>query len=74
MQGSERAIEAALDAVDAARDREVARIRTAVSLKGDEFCQDCGEPIGARRRAAMPSATRCVKCQGAREAGARGAR
>ena len=27
------------------------------------LCQDCGEPIGARRLAAVPWTGRCVRCQ-----------
>lgn len=46
---------------------KVGRIRSSLVLKGDEFCQDCGEDIGAERRAALPSATRCVDCQGDHE-------
>ena len=26
-------------------------------------CIDCGDPIGAKRKQALPSATRCVNCQ-----------
>lgn len=26
-------------------------------------CEDCGEPIGAQRLAAVPGARRCVTCQ-----------
>ena len=35
----------------------------------DGRCQDCGEPIGAERIAALPGATRCVSCQAAWEQG-----
>ena len=31
-------------------------------------CVDCGEPIGDKRKAAMPSAIRCLACQQAKEA------
>lgn len=67
MQGSERHMEHALAAVDAERDRVVARIRSKMVLKGDEYCQDCGDPIDVARRMALPSATRCVECQDAHE-------
>lgn len=30
---------------------------------GPRNCVDCGQPIPAARRAAMPSASRCVGCQ-----------
>ncbi len=34
-------------------------------------CSDCGAPIGARRLAAHPSATRCIHCARAEEQRAR---
>ena len=30
-------------------------------------CESCGEPIAAKRLAAVPKATRCVVCQAARD-------
>ena len=30
-------------------------------------CQECGEPIPERRRAALPGARTCVPCQSARD-------
>lgn len=33
-----------------------------------QFCLDCGGAIGAARKAAMPSATRCISCATALEA------
>ena len=30
-------------------------------------CESCGEPIAAKRLAAVPTATRCVVCQSARD-------
>ena len=30
-------------------------------------CEDCGRPIGAERLAALPTSTRCVRCQSAWE-------
>lgn len=38
----------------------VSRVR---SGPGSTLCQECGEPIPARRRDLLPSATRCVDCQ-----------
>jgi phage/conjugal plasmid C-4 type zinc finger TraR family protein len=46
---------------------KVQGIRSSLVLKGDEFCNDCGDAIGAERRAALPSATRCVDCQSSHE-------
>jgi phage/conjugal plasmid C-4 type zinc finger TraR family protein len=48
-------------------DAAIARIRAGLDEPGDEFCHGCGEPIEAARRAALPSATRCVGCQSAIE-------
>jgi phage/conjugal plasmid C-4 type zinc finger TraR family protein len=48
------------DAVDAARLRMPA---------GDsaEECDDCGEPIPAKRRAAVPGVRTCIACQSERD-------
>jgi phage/conjugal plasmid C-4 type zinc finger TraR family protein len=35
----------------------------ALSGTGSIECIGCGNPIGAKRRAAIPSATRCHECQ-----------
>lgn len=32
-----------------------------------EFCDDCGEPIPAKRREALPGVRTCVQCQSARD-------
>ena len=32
-----------------------------------EYCDDCGEPIPERRRAALPGVRTCITCQAARE-------
>jgi phage/conjugal plasmid C-4 type zinc finger TraR family protein len=65
---------------EAERDEGVRRIqsrlrsRPRASLTGDGAidCAGCGETIGADRRAALPSATRCVACQSRVERGANG--
>ena len=31
-------------------------------------CEDCGEPIAAKRRAALPGVRTCVACQSSRDA------
>lgn len=33
----------------------------------DTECIDCGEPIGEKRKQAVPWAVRCIKCQTAYE-------
>jgi DnaK suppressor protein len=48
---------------------EHARDRKAHGAYG--VCEDCGNPIGEERLAALPDATRCVTCQGEWEAGNR---
>lgn len=32
-----------------------------------EYCDDCGEPIPDRRRAALPGVRTCIACQSARD-------
>lgn len=32
-------------------------------INPDDDCIDCGNPIGAKRKKIMPSATRCLACQ-----------
>jgi phage/conjugal plasmid C-4 type zinc finger TraR family protein len=32
-----------------------------------EYCDDCGEPIAERRRAALPGVRTCVNCQSIRD-------
>ncbi len=45
--------------------------KSVMTLKrqGSEFCGDCGEPILAARREALPSARRCAFCQTQFESG-----
>ena len=73
-EGNDRLLEAAEDFSARQRDREVDRIRQGLTLKGDEFCRACGEPIEIKRRMALPSATRCFDCQSALEGGGRSSR
>jgi phage/conjugal plasmid C-4 type zinc finger TraR family protein len=47
----------------------VQRIRNNLAGLGEEFCITCGERIEEARRAAMPSAKRCVGCQSKLETG-----
>ncbi|MCW1430275.1 DksA/TraR family C4-type zinc finger protein [Novosphingobium sp. JCM 18896] len=35
--------------------------------EGTEHCEDCGEPIPNRRRAALPGVRTCVTCQAERD-------
>lgn len=63
MDISERAIATAEAYQLAEIERRVAGIRDAVAAAGETACRDCDEPIGAARRLALPSATRCILCQ-----------
>lgn len=67
MMSEERGLLRAEDFQRQQDELRVSRIRSALVREGEEFCADCGEDIGAARRAALPSATRCVTCQGAFE-------
>lgn len=69
MDLGERAIESAEELEQRRRDAAVARIRNNLIGLGEEFCLGCGDRIEAARRAALPSAKRCVDCQGKLEAG-----
>lgn len=45
-------------------DRIADQARTArLDAPGRELCEDCSAEIPPARRAALPSATRCVECQ-----------
>lgn len=62
------AIVAAAEATFARQtDSTIARIRAGLDEAGDVTCHGCGGEIGAARRAALPSATRCIRCQEAIE-------
>lgn len=53
-----------------AEQREIARIDAALArVEAGEYglCRDCGEPIGARRLAAMPDVVACAECATGRE-------
>lgn len=41
----------------------LSRISAALAGMGADECEECGTPIPAARRKAMPSATLCVSCQ-----------
>lgn len=63
MESSERHIEAAEAMVLLERDTAVARIRLALEASGEDRCIECDELINPARRAALPSAERCIGCQ-----------
>jgi phage/conjugal plasmid C-4 type zinc finger TraR family protein len=43
--------------------RNAAQQRATLAGAGRDDCEDCGEPIPARRRQVLPGATRCVDRQ-----------
>jgi phage/conjugal plasmid C-4 type zinc finger TraR family protein len=56
------------------RDAAIAGIVRAAGRETNPFrwCLDCGDDIDPERRAALPSALRCLECQEARERRERG--
>lgn len=66
-QLSSRAVERSEEMIALERDCGIARIAGSLAAHGSDDCADCGDPIDARRRAAMPSAKRCTDCQRAAE-------
>lgn len=67
-------IEAAAEMVDRERDNGIARIRAGLAEVGEDICIECDELIDAARKAALPSAERCIHCQAEHERKARAAR
>ena len=49
--------------IEATTANALARIHAAQAQAGQADCEDCGEPIPAARRAANPTAIRCLECQ-----------
>lgn len=45
------------------RDAGIAAVQRTLAQNGTGFCVRCGDDIEPERRAAMPSARRCVECQ-----------
>lgn len=54
---------------EAERDEGVRRARAGLEGAGAADCAACGDEIDPARRAALPSATRCVACQSRVERG-----
>ncbi|MCU0946795.1 MAG: TraR/DksA C4-type zinc finger protein [Porphyrobacter sp.] len=63
MDLGERGLERAETFERISNEAAIARIRNNLAGMGEEFCITCGERIDADRRAALPSARRCVDCQ-----------
>lgn len=63
MNITERMMEAAEANVRRECEHGVARIRADLREEGEDYCMDCDDPISLERKAALPSAERCVDCQ-----------
>lgn len=57
----------AAERTDAWNERCLGAVTRQMQQPGAIECETCGEPIPARRREALPSATRCAPCQEALE-------
>jgi RNA polymerase-binding transcription factor DksA len=66
---SERALETSVAVAAIRQDAAIAQIRAGLAAEGADDCVECGAEIGAARRAALPSAIRCVGCQARVERG-----
>jgi phage/conjugal plasmid C-4 type zinc finger TraR family protein len=67
VEGDDNVVAAAEATVARQTDTTIAGIRARLDAPGSADCRDCGEEIEPARRAALPSATRCVACQGLSE-------
>jgi RNA polymerase-binding transcription factor DksA len=61
----------AADTVACHADEGVYQAQQALAQTGCADCKDCGEAIAQQRRLAVPSARRCIDCQGMHEMRAR---
>lgn len=64
-----RAIELAEQRTEQERDAAISRSIAVLAGTGTANCIDCRQPIDPARRAALPSAKRCIGCQSLRERG-----
>ena len=63
MSGGMDVVDEAAVLIEAERAEGVARAQRALAGAGGAHCATCGDEIAARRRAALPSAVRCARCQ-----------
>ncbi len=63
MRGINNLIDEANQRAEQEREASILKVRTALQAEGKPECVDCAELIDAERRAAMPSACRCITCQ-----------
>lgn len=57
-------VDEAAAVIERVRSEGVRRVTAELATIGEAECRRCGEEIEPARRAAMPSATRCIVCQG----------
>lgn len=63
----ERGLERAEEFERLSSEAAITRIRNNLEGLGEEFCLGCGDRIEDERRAALPSAKRCIGCQSSHE-------
>lgn len=61
--GSNSALDHAAERSEQERETKIAEASQALRGLGTIQYGDCGVDIGCERRLAMPSATRCIRCQ-----------
>ncbi len=57
-------VDIAADVIERTRAAGIARTAEALAEPGSAECAGCGDEIEPARRAALPSARRCISCQG----------
>ncbi|WCA60277.1 TraR/DksA C4-type zinc finger protein [Agrobacterium tumefaciens] len=61
--GSNSALDLAAERTEQEREAGIAAASRSLRGPGTTECEDCGIDMDRPRRIAMPSATRCVRCQ-----------
>jgi phage/conjugal plasmid C-4 type zinc finger TraR family protein len=64
MEDDDNAVAASEALIERQTETAIAGIRASLEEAGTDACIVCGEEIEEARREALPSATRCVGCQG----------
>lgn len=63
MEAGNKAHELADLRAEQEREAGIAAVQSALNRKGSDICISCGDDIELERKAAMPSARRCMHCQ-----------
>ncbi|PZP54349.1 MAG: molecular chaperone DnaK [Agrobacterium fabrum] len=61
--GSNSALDLAADRTEQERQTGIAAVARTLRGAGTVQCEDCSNDIPRERRLALPSATRCIRCQ-----------